>query len=194
MDEKPRFTAFGYDMDNMKARAWIEGEWPLPLLAEEETRECLESFIHQAVRGAETVSRLLVRAVKSALYDRPADAAGDYGFIAECFFRETEAPFRKAFFDVQTATRTRSGADPDDPSLEARLAWAKRMEAPALRLFDEVAPGEALENRSMERHVRARFYLHLALGGRGKDGRALFGELGIPAPEPVGAVNRQEAA
>ena len=39
-----------------------------------------------------------------------------------------------------------------------------------------------------------RFYLHLALGGRGKDGKALFGELGIPVPEPAGANIRQEAA
>ena len=194
MDEEPRFAAFGYDMDNMKARAWIEGEWPLSLLADEETRKNLEDFIRQAVRGAETVSRLLVRAVKSALYDRPVDATGDYGFIAERFFRETEATFREAFIDAQTAARTRSGADPEDPTLAARLAWAKSMETPTLRLFDEYAPDDALESRDMERHVRARFYLHLALGGRGKTGRALFGELGIPAPEPAGAGNRQEAA
>ncbi len=194
MDEKPRFAAFGYDMDNMKARAWIEGEWPLPPLADGETREYLEGFIRQAVRGAETVSRLLVRAVKSALHDRPADAAGDYGFIAERFFRETEATFREAFATAQAAARTRSGADPEDPTLAARLAWAKSMETPTLRLFDECAPDDALESRDMERHVRARFYLHLALGGRGKAGSALFGELGIPAPVPAGAVNTQEAA
>lgn len=194
MDEKPRFAAFGYDMDNMKARAWIEGEWPLPLLADEETREYLEDFIRQAVRGAETVSRLLVRAVKSALYDRPADAAGDYGFVAERFFRETEATFHVVLADAQTAARTRSGTDSEDPTLEARLAWVKWMEMPTFRLFDECAPDDALESRDMERHVRARFYLHLALGGRGKTGRTLFGELGIPAPEPAGAGNRQEAA
>ena len=194
MDEKTRFAAFGYDMDNMKARAWIEGEWPLPLLADEETRGYLEAFIRQTVRGAETVSRLLVRSVKSALYDRPADAVGDYGFIAERFFRETEATFHLALADAQTAIRKQGGADSEDPTLEVRLAWAKSMETPTLRLFDECAPDDALESRDMERHVRARFYLHLALGGRGKTGRALFGELGIPAPGPAGAGNRQEAA
>ena len=194
MKEEPRFAAFGYDMDNMKARAWIEGEWPLPLLADEEKRKDLEAFIQQTVHGAETVSRLLVRAVKSARYDRPADAAGDYGFLAERFFRETEATFHMALADAQTAVRARSGADPEDPTLEARLAWAKWMETPTLRLFDEYAPDDALESRNMERHARARFYLHLALGGRGKTGKALFGELDIPTPEPTGDSDRQEAA
>ena len=194
MDEEPRFVAFGYDMDNMKARAWIEGEWPLPLIADEEAGEDLGGFIRQAIKGAETVSRFLVRAVKSALYDRPADATGDYGFISERFFRETEAAFYEAYAAADRAARTGGGANPGDPTLEARLAWAKSMEAPALRLFDECAPDDALESRNMERHVRARFHLYLALGGRGKAGRALFGELGIPAPQPAGVGNRQEAA
>ena len=194
MDEEPRFAAFGYDMDNMKARDWIEGEWPLPLVANEQARKDLEALIRQAVKGAETVSRFLVRAVKSALCDRPADAAGDYGFIAERFFRETEAAFHQTLAVAENAVRSGSGVNPGDPTLEARLEWAKRMKAPALRMFDESAPDYALESRNMKRHVQARFYLDLALGGRGKAGRALFGELGIPAPEPAGADNRQEAA
>ncbi len=192
MDEEPRFVAFGYDMDNMKARDWIESEWPLPLIADRQVQEDLEAFIQQTVKAAETVSWFLVRAVKSALYDRPADAAGDYGFISERFFRETEAAFYEAFADA--VVRTSGRANPDDPTLDARLEWSKRMEAPALRLFDESAPDDALGSRDMERHVRARFYLHLALGGRGKAGKALFGELGIPAPEPAGADKKQEAA
>ena len=194
MGPKPRFAAFGYDMDNMKARAWMEGEYPLPLIADEDMRKDLEAFIQQAVMGAETVSRFLVRAVKSALYDRPADATGDYGFIAERFFRETEVAFYEALAAAEDAVRTDSGANPADPTLEARHVWAKRLAVPALRLFDESAPDDALGSRGMERHVMARFHLHLALGGRGKAGKALFGELGIPAPEPAGAGKAQEAA
>lgn len=194
MDERPRFAAFGYDMDNMKPRNWVEGEWPLPLISDENAREDLEAFVQQAIKGAETVSRFLVRAVKSALFDRPADAAGDYGFIAERFFRETEAVFHETLAAAEDAIRTGSSANPGDPTLESRLAWAKRMEAPAIRLFDEHAPDDALGSRGMERDVRARFYLKLALGGRGKDGRALFGEMGIPAPDPAGAGSKQEAA
>ena len=40
----------------------------------------------------------------------------------------------------------------------------------------------------MHRHVKARFFLALALGGRGKSGRALFeSALGIASPEPAKA-------
>ena len=54
----------------------------------------------------------------------------------------------------------------------------------ALRLFDEYAPTDGLEDRNMERHVKARFFLTLALVGRGKQGRSLFDQaLGIASPE-----------
>ena len=56
----------------------------------------------------------------------------------------------------------------------------------AAAVFDEYAPADGLEDRDMHRHVKARFFLALALGGRGKSGRALFeGALGIASPEPA---------
>ena len=39
-----RFSVFGYDMDNMKARAWIEGEMPLWLLRDEAARNWLSTL------------------------------------------------------------------------------------------------------------------------------------------------------
>ena len=40
----------------------------------------------------------------------------------------------------------------------------------------------------MHRHVKARFFLVLAMSGRGKSGRTLFErDLGIASPEPVRA-------
>ena len=33
--ERCAFLAFGYDMDNMKARGWVEAEWPLWILDSE---------------------------------------------------------------------------------------------------------------------------------------------------------------
>lgn len=184
LGEDVRFAAFGYDMDNMKARAWIEGEWPLPLGPEGEAREDFDDFIRRAVAGAETVARLLTGAAKSALNDRPRDAPGDYGFIAERFFRDTEAAFFEALDSATKAIGADDGRDPADPTVEVLEAWARDMFAPALALFDEYAPDDGLESRDMERHVRARFLLHLALGGRGKAGKALFeADLQIPAPE-----------
>ena len=87
-----RFVAFGYDMESWKARAWIEGEMPLVDM-DDVTREWLVEFIRRATGGANTVAGLVTRSVKSALYDRLGNASGDFGFIAERFYRETEDTF-----------------------------------------------------------------------------------------------------
>ena len=189
-----RLAAFGYDMDNMKARAWIEGEMPFWLLEDAASREWLERFIGRAVAGAGTVTRLLTTAVKSALYDLPKKASGDYGFIAERFYRETEPAFYAA---LREAVRSiEEDPEGDDPALRARESWAPIMAGAALRLFDEYAPADGLEDRNMERHVKARFFLTLALGGRGKQGCSLFErDLDIASPETARArKGRKEAA
>ena len=192
--ERTRLAAFGYDMDNMKARAWIESEMPFWLLEDSASRERLEQFIGHAVAGAGTVTRMLTTAVKSALYDLPKKASGDYGFIAERFYRETEPAFYAALREAVRAIE--EDLDGDDPTLRTRESWAPIMAGAALRLFDEYAPAEGLEDRNMERHVKARFFLELALHGRGKQGRPLFErDLGIAPPETARArKSRKEAA
>ena len=178
----------------MKARAWIESEMPFWLLEDAASRESLEQFIGRAVVGAGTVTRLLTKAIKSALYDRPKNAGGDYGFIAERFYRETERAFYGAL--RQAVCLVEEDPDGDDPALQAREGWAPAMADTALRLFDECAPTDGLEDRNMHRHVKARFFLTLALGGRGKDGRSLFErDLDIAAPETARVrKGRKEAA
>ena len=175
-----RIVAFGYDMDNMKARAWVESEMPLWLLPDKGTRSLLEAFVRQTTQGAGTVARLLTGAVKSALHQRPTDAPGDRGFIAERFFRETEAPFHEVVDDAAMAIK----GDPnsDDPTLALRGRWVPAMAEAALRLFDEYAPADGLQERAMHRHVKARFHLTIALAGRGAAGRSLFKDLDIPFP------------
>ena len=47
----------------------------------------------------------------------------------------------------------------------------------------------------MHRHVKARFFLTLALSGNGTTGKALFdGDLGIPSPETVRSRTRGKEA
>lgn len=175
-----RFTAYGYDMDNMKARDWVEGEWPLWLFADKDLNELFAKFIGQITAGSDTVSWSLMSAVKSALHDSPSDARGDYGFIAERFFRETESQF----YDAVREATTLVTQDVDDPTLKARISWMSIMTTAALHLFDEYAPTEGLEDRNMQRHVKARFFLLLTLGGHGKTGRSLYGrDLEIPSPK-----------
>ena len=187
-----RFAAFGYDMDNMKARAWMEGEMPL-LRFDDTTREWLAEFITRAIAGADTVARLVTGAVKSALFDRPRDTTGDFGFVAERFFRDTEGAFYSALDEVARSAGDHSGDE--DPTIKTLRRWAPIMAKAALRLFDEYAPYEGLEDGDMHRHVKARFFLTLALGGHGATGKALFdGDLGIPSPETVRSRTRGKEA
>ena len=186
-----RFVAFGYDMDNMKACAWVEGEMPL-LQWDTSVRERLEPFVRQATAGAETVARLLTTAVKAARYDRPNDAPGDYSHVGGRFFRESEAQFYSALDDAKDLIALQP--DADDPARDARVRLAKALAQAAEALFDEFAPSEGLEDRNMQRHVRARFQLGLALHGRGKVGRALFeADLGIAAPKSAQSSRNEEA-
>lgn len=180
-----RFTAFGYDMDNMKARGWTEAEWPLWLLDSAEERSVLDDFARRVSAAASDAASSLARAVKAAHHARPADATGDYWFIEERFYRDTESVFFSLLGEAARAIEAESAAadDPVAVTLGARKKWPPALKRAALRLFDEYAPADGLEDRAMRRHVQARFFLALALNGRGKEGRRLFGRLGIPAPE-----------
>lgn len=176
-----RFAAFGYDMDNMKARSWVEAEMPLWSF-DGDIQEQLGEFVRRIVAAADTAARLVIGAVKSATHDRVGDAKGDYGFIAERFYRDTEEAFHAAV--TRAISLFRVNPEADDPAIDARRRWAPVVERAALRLFDEYAPSDGLEDRDMHRHVKARFYLTLALRGHGKAGRSLFdGDLGIRAPK-----------
>ena len=177
-----RVATFGYDMDNMKARAWVEGEMPLHLLDDTDLQEFLEAFVTKAVAAAAAVTRLLTKAVKTAFRERAKDASGDYGFLAERFYRETEMQFRVAIEKAKRSIQECAGTQ-DDPTITARESWPRDMAPVALRLFDEYASMDGLQDRNMERHVRARHYLALALSGRGRDGKSLFGELRIDPPQ-----------
>lgn len=155
-----------------------------------DVRVWLDEFIRRAVAAADTTARLVTGAIKSARYDRPKDARGDYGFVAERFYRDTEQAFHAAVRGAATAVEERF--DGDDPTFETRRRWVPVLEEAALRLFDEYAPSEGLEDRVMVRHVKARHYLALALRGGGRAGKSLFeGDLGIPSPETTRSRKRE---
>ena len=179
---QPRLHAFGYDVVSMKPRGWVEGEMALWRCTDSERTEEIKRFVMCAVAAADAVASQLVLAVKLSRRDRPKDARGDYGFVGERLYRETEADFHATL--ARAHGLVEKDADSDDPTTAIRREWMEVLRARALALFDEYAPMEGLEDRNMARHVSARFALALALQGRGKRGRELFEKhLDIPAPE-----------
>ena len=205
-DPGSRLIAYGYFGvvgTEWKARAWIESEMPLWIWDDAKLSDSLERYVNHAVKAGERVAGLLGNAVRKVQYDpasgtkpsrqrrRVVQAALED--IAERFYRETESAFYSTVGEAVTLIERNS--DSDDPTMAARRRWAPVMEKAALRLFDEYAPSEGLEDRDMHRHVKAQFYLTIALRGHGKAGKSLFEEdLGIPSPETTRSRSREREA
>jgi CRISPR system Cascade subunit CasA len=170
-------TAFGYDMDNMKARGWSQSEMPLPVEDGKLDKAFLDGLARKIIPAAAIAARALIGQAKSALYRRPSDAPGDFGFIGERFWRETETGFYETVRRAHTAHQ--SNPDDTDAQRPALEDWVGVLRDRALRLFDEYAPLAGVENRDMERLVRARWSLLMTFVGAGKQGEDFYSALGL---------------
>jgi CRISPR system Cascade subunit CasA len=169
-----RFLAAGYDMDNMKARAFVESEMPLPAAPDEATRRRRDALATRLVLSADLVASLLRSAIRFALFSPGATVKLDAVLLSaarERFWDATEGDF----FDLLTR-------EPED----AARQWLDRLRDVALRLFDEVAPLTPENANAAPRISRARRQLLFALAGFGKDGQALYAHLELVTPQPKG--------
>lgn len=178
-DDRTRLLAAGYDMDNMKARAFIECEMPLPALADAKAQDRLDRLATALVRAADRVAALLRGAVRAALFSPGATVKPDSEVLSgvrEQLWERTDPPFFAALHDA-----ARRGATEPHPECAQWLALLRRT---ALELFDAAAPLEADSGGSAAPRIgRARRHLLFALLGYGKEGEALFNELGQSPPE-----------
>ena len=178
-----RLLAAGFDMDNMKARGFVESIMPLPGSLDLDTQRRLERLAHRLVLSAEQVASLLRSAVRTALFSAGATVRPDLELLSavrERLWTATEP----AFFDALSCT-------PLPPDGEAEHAWHRLLRDTALALFDEAAPLEPNvppaihQGEIIPRQVRARRNLTFALRGYGKEGAALFTTLDLPAVAPA---------
>ena len=193
---------------------------PVWLLEDTRSRESLEQFIRHTAAGAETVTWLLTRAIEWALYaksknvqekrhrieklfddekkkpfwktDRQLKSAREN--VGERFYRETEPEFYAMLHEARQMIEKHP--DGDDPTLDAREAWARAMADAALRIFDEEVPMHALEARNLHRQAMGRALLKQALKGHSRGGQRLFErDLSIASPETARVrKGRKEAA
>jgi len=177
-DARPRLFAAGYDMDNMKARAFVESEMPLPG-AGPDAAKALSEVAHRLVNAAGVAAAALRGAVRLACFG--GDATTD------------SAPLAAVYESFWAATQDRFFALlPDNPAggWEAALKpiaapWQRFVKFTALRLFDEAAPLDpSAASCNPQRIVEARRNLFGTLDGRGPMGGRLFEALNLPPPEP----------
>jgi CRISPR system Cascade subunit CasA len=183
--------AGGYHMvKNMKARAFVESEMPLPG-SDPAATKALARLAGNLVIAAEIVADALRFAVRRASY-RP-DAKVD----------TSSAPLAAVYERFWAATQDRFFALlPNNPSSDWEAAlqnaapiWRAVLKSSALRLFDEAAPLDpSAVSCNPKRIVEARRNLFGTLDGWGPIGTKLFEALQLASPEPKGKRRRQSAS
>ncbi len=183
-----RLHAFGFDMDNMKARAWISSLQPLLILNDDspKAREWLGLLARSLVDATRTTASSLSLAIKNALYDRIEDAGNDDVVPRQRLWSSTETQF----FDTLRRVAAQ-GLELESVS-EARRAFHEPLRNKALQLFDEFCAIESAPVTALRRHVTARHGLVVTMNGYGKFGRQLFELLNLP-PREVSAAAKKKA-
>lgn len=149
LDAEPRLWAFGYDMDNMKARCWYEAEMPLFNL-DQDQREDVAEAAQKLVVAASDVLKTLKSALKSAWFDRPKDAKGDMSFVDANFWAATEAAFYRVLKDIIRYL------DDEEACRASRQQWAGVLRNTAQALFDDYALSELNADGDIKRVMKAR--------------------------------------
>jgi len=144
-----RVWAFGYDLDNMKARCWYESVMPVYPFPPKQ-RETVARHANEFINTAEKIAYSTRTAVKKAWFSRTKDVKGDFSFIDKSFWQDTETGFYKSLRSVIDSL------EDDTKVSEIREQWGNELRAKAMSLFDEWALSCQAEDRDMERIILAR--------------------------------------
>jgi CRISPR system Cascade subunit CasA len=149
-----RLWAFGYDMDNMKARGWYESVMPVYHL-DTAQRERFSAEVKRLLAAADMGARNLRFALKDAWFSDGATVRGDLNFAADAFWHDTQLDFYAAL-DALHRHVAEEATEPD------RRAWLRRLNACAVNLFDTWAASGAIESENPKRIAVARKNLEWA--------------------------------
>lgn len=180
-DEQLRIHAFGYDMDNMKARCWYETTFPLFTIPEN-IRLDFAKRVQVLTDAASEVAGFVRSCVKDAWFKRPGDAKGDTSFLTQSFYQHTES----AFFDAARLLQTKLV---DGTDKEVLHAWHKTLLKASFELFDYWAARGDIAQANPRRVAEARDKLkNLAYSKKIKD------TLQLPVKEKQANKPKKEAA
>lgn len=166
-----RLWAFGYDMDNMKARCWYESTMPL-LCVDASIRVRYEEQVAGMVKAASEILSNTRSAVKKAWFRRPGDAKGDTTFIDSSFWQQTEAGF---YLALSSLTKD---LESDDETQIIGRQWLSVLCGQSIQLFDKFAWEGPIEDTDPKRVVIARKELE-----QYNHGKKIKGLLGIPVEQ-----------
>lgn len=164
-----RLWAFGYDMDNMKARCWYDSTMPL-VLVDDKIRGFFEFHTAALVNSAQHVSRETRTQIKKVFFKSGTDMKGDLSFVESRFWQETEGDF------FECLSKLRDALNRDDEVVSILGGWHKRLARMAETIFDDVSQTGAFDAANPKRIALAWRDLQKRIYGK-----KLREMLGIPA-------------
>jgi CRISPR system Cascade subunit CasA len=177
-----RLMAAGYDMDNMKARAFLEAETP-DITVPEGDSDAVADKARAFVAAANVSAGALGQAVKIALFRDGADVAADATPLTTArdrFWADTNDDFFTTLNDFSNLPAKELAGEAAMPLAQS---WRAVLEGAALAIFDDRAPVQDALSQNVKRVVDGRRFLVRTLLGYGPRGVELFTNLQIPAPE-----------
>ncbi|MEX2165361.1 MAG: type I-E CRISPR-associated protein Cse1/CasA [Sulfuricaulis sp.] len=168
--EDARIWAFGFDMDNMKARCWYDAEMPI-LTIDKELELVFKARVEQLVQAASWAVDVLRKRTKDALFG-DSDPSGDLGFVPAHFWAATEAGFFENVRQLRDAIK--QGVD-ERPILGN---WLSSLRRAALTVFDTYSQTGDFDAVNPRRVALARNDLTKSLNGK-----KLRDLLGLPQQE-----------
>jgi len=170
-----RVHAFGVDFDNMKCRGWVEARLPYLAVRDEATRLRLRDLSARLTEAASLTAAIARIQVKSALFDNPDDARGEFPVVTRDVWAATETAF-------YAALERAAGADDPECSEREGRAFHPILRAAALAAFDRQCDGSGAAPNVMRRIVTARYRLSGFLNGHGSKGAQLAEWLWLVVP------------
>lgn len=148
-----RLWAFGFDMDNAKARCWYDSTLPLYAVPREGLRD-FQDVVQGMLNVADEAARALNRSVKEACSSRPSERASDPA-VVQSFWQGSEAAFYALLQEVQQAAQA---GKLDDTAIVAEFyrQWLREVRRISLELFDQWVIAAPIEEMKMKRVVEAK--------------------------------------
>lgn len=143
----PQLWVFGYDMDNMKPRAWVESTMPIISLANPAEQLQYESIIKQLIDTAKVVADNTRKCVKQGLFKPAREVRGDLSFIDAEFWQKTEIAFYQTLHSLREDL---------NQALTLKDQWLTILQEASLHLFDQLVQMGDLQSGDPKRIVLAR--------------------------------------
>lgn len=151
IDTSLRLFAFGYDMDNMKARCWYEGTMPI-IWIEPQYVDLYTMETERAINAAGKTAEFLRFALRAGLRKRKEDVKFDASILTAAetqFWSATEDEFYSCLKHIRSAIEENRSTN------EAKKHWLSVLQKSALECFHAVILSSPIENSDPKRIAEA---------------------------------------